>query len=62
MYKAFTADHMQELGWGRLFPMGVTLPAPGADFHPEAGCTAMAATAETALMTPTLDNNLDRVY
>ena len=42
--------------------MGVTLPAPGADFHPEAGCTAMAATAETALMTPTLDNNLDRVY
>ena len=67
VHKAFTADHMQELGWGQavhahLSPMGVTLPAPGADFNPEAGCTAMAAAAETALMTPTLDNNLDRVY
>ena len=45
-----------------LSPMGVTLPAPGADFNPEAGCTAMAAAAETSLMTPTLDDNLDRVY
>ena len=67
LHKAFTADHMQELGWGQavhaqLSPMGVILPAPGADFNPEAGCTAMAAAAETALMTPTLDNNLDRVY
>ena len=67
VHKAFTADHMQELGWGQavhahLSPMGFTLPAPGADSNPEAGCTAMAAAAETALMTPTLDNNLDRVY
>ena len=67
VHKAFTADHAQELGWGQavlahLSPMGVTLPAPGADFNPEAGCTAIAAAAETALMTPTLDNNLDRVY
>ena len=58
---------MQELGWGQavhahLSPVGVTLPAPGADFNPEAGCTAMAAATETALMTPALDNNLDRVY
>ena len=30
--------------------------------HITAGCTAIAAAAETALMTPTLDNNLDRVY
>ena len=42
--------------------MGVTLPAPGADFNPEAGCTAIASAAETALMTPTLDINLERVY
>ena len=67
VHKAFTADHMQELGWGQAVhaqpaPPRGTLPAPGADFHPEAGCTAMAAAAETALMTPTLDNNLDRVY
>ena len=67
VHKAFTADNMQELGWGQavhahLSPMGVTLPAPGADFNPVAGCTAMAAAAETALMIPTLDNNLTRVY
>ena len=29
---------------------------------PEAGCTAIAAAAKTALTTPTLDNNLDQVY
>ena len=57
----------RSMGWGQavlahLSPMGVTLPAPGADLNPEAGCTATAAAAETALMTPTLDINLDRVY
>ena len=65
--KAFTANHTQGLGWGQavhahLFPMGVTLPALGADFNLGAGCTTMAAAVETALMTPTLGNNLDRVY
>ena len=66
VHKAFTADHAQELGcWqavlAQLSPIGITLPAPGADFNPEAGCTAIAAAAETAAMTPTLDNNMDRV-
>ena len=67
VHKAFTADHAQDLGWGQAVlahpsPMGVTLPAPGADFNPEAGCTAIAAAAETAHMTLTLDNIVDRVY
>ena len=67
VHKAFRTDHAQELGWGQavlahLFPMGFTLPAPGDDFNPETGCTAIAAAVETALMTPTLGNNLDRVY
>ena len=58
VHKAFTADHMQELGWrqavhAHLSPMGVIVPTPGADFNPEAGCAAMAAAAETVLMAPT---------
>ena len=60
VHKAFTADHIQRLGWGQaelahLSAMGVTLPTPGAGFNPKAGCAAMAVAAETALVTPTLD-------
>ena len=57
VHKAFTADHTQGLGRGQgvlahLNPMGVTVPAPGADSEPEAGCTAIALAAETAPITP----------
>ena len=41
--------------------LGVTLPH-GAHFDPGVGCTALATAAETALMTPKADSNLDRIY
>ena len=67
VHKALTADHTQGLGWrqavlAHLSTMIITLPTHGADLDPEAGCAVMAAAAETALMTPTLDNNLDCKY
>ena len=40
-------------------PLGVTL-SPGADFNPESSCAALVTAAETALMTPSPSNNLDR--
>ena len=45
----------------RLSPLGVTLPH-GAYFDPGVGCAALATAAETALMTPNPDSNLDRIY
>ena len=66
MHGAFTAGCVQGLGWGkavraRLSPLGVTLPH-GAHFDPKVGCAALAAAAETALMTPKPDSSLDSVY
>ena len=66
VHRAFTVDCMQELWWGqavrvRLSPLWVTL-SPGAEFNPEFSCAALATAAETALMTPSPSNNLDRVY
>ena len=64
--RALTAECMQELGWGqavraRLLPLGVTL-SPGAEFNLVFSCAALVTAAETALMTPSPSNNLDRVY
>ena len=63
VHRAFTADCMQELGWGqavraRLSPLGVTL-SPGADFNPGISCAALVTAAEIALMTPSPSNKLD---
>ena len=67
VHRAYTADCVQELGWGqavlaRLSPLGVFLLPLGAQFDPGVGCEALAAAAETALLTPNPDSNMDRIY
>ena len=42
-------------------PRGVTL-SPGAEFNSEFSCAALVTAAETALLTPSPSNNLDRGY
>ena len=42
-------------------PVGLTLPH-GAQVDPEVRCVALATAAETGLMTPNPDSNLDGVY
>ena len=66
VHRTFTANFVQDLGWGqavraRHSPLGITLPH-GTHFDPEVGCVALATAAETALVTPNTDSNLDHLY